>query len=99
MVAQNADVAARRAAERAIASQAAATARLKAQLTAAKARLGLNARGQVTIEGWEGDKAGLCDACVVRTNRNTPEFRRALAAAESRAGRKVDVSWLTASGG
>jgi hypothetical protein len=69
----------------------AALAAFKARLAAGQASLVIGPRGAVAIRGWAASEAGMTDACVLRRLGNTPEVRRALAAAEARYGSRADL--------
>lgn len=66
---------------------------LERRLAAKEVTINVNRQGAVSIVGWsEAERGGVADSCVFRalSAANSPEFRRALAAAEARAGMRVD---------
>lgn len=79
--------------EQAKQNQRRAIARLEGSLNAGTVTVQIGAQGAVAFRGWvDQDKDGLTDLCAYRrlAATNSPALRRALAAAEVRAGRKLD---------
>lgn len=71
----------------------ASTARLKAQIAAGKVKVKIGANGGIVFVGWDAaDRDGVADVCAFRALQaeGSPELRRAIAAAEVVAGRKID---------
>lgn len=54
--------------------------------------------GAVTFKGWNEGRDGMMDACALRRllAKNSPTVKRAIAAAELRAGRKLDQRAIAA---
>lgn len=55
--------------------------------------------GAVAFRGWQdADRNGLADVCVFRalSSKNSPELRRAVYAAEAKAGRNIDKRQIAA---
>lgn len=74
---------------------------LERKLAMKEVSVTISRRGEVAFAGWsEADRGGLADVCTMRKlmATNSPEFRRALAAAEARSGMKVDLRQQLASG-
>lgn len=70
--------------------------RLQAALGAGAITLTIGRQGALAITGWaEDQREGLSDVCAFRRLANTPELRRALAAAEARAGVRLDRRMIT----
>jgi hypothetical protein len=71
-----------------------ALAKLKRALTGKSVTVQIGPNGAVYLMGWsKEDRAGVSDACAVRKLQaeNSPELRRAIAAAEATSGRKVNM--------
>jgi len=82
-----------------IAARDNALAVLERKLAAKEVTVVVAPNGAVAFRGWtEQDRAGLADVCVFRAllSKNSPELRRAVAAAETRAGRLIDKRQIAA---
>lgn len=74
---------------------------LERKLAAKEVTVSISRNGEVAFSGWsEVDRGGLADVCTMRKlmATNSPEFRRAVAAAEARTGMKVNLRQQLASG-
>lgn len=72
---------------------------LERKLAAKEVTLEVSRQGVLSFKNWnEVDRGGLADSCAYRalSQANSGEFRRALAAAEARAGVKLDRRFINA---
>lgn len=72
---------------------------LERKLAAKEVTVVVTRQGTLSFQNWsEVDRGGLADSCAYRalSSANSPEFRRALAAAEARAGVKLDRRLINA---
>jgi len=72
--------------------------RLKAAVETGQAKIKIGPQGAVTFEAQGLERDGITDACAFRrlVTENSWEFRKALATAETAAGRQVDQRMVAA---
>jgi hypothetical protein len=78
-------------------AQRAALERLQRAIGAGTVKPVVSRAGAIAFAGWaDADRAGVSDLCAYRALRNSPELRRAVARAETLAGRQLDARTIAA---